>query len=67
MLAIIPLQDWLSMDSSIRKEDFQSERINIPANPKHYWKYRMHIYIEDLLENKLFNKRIKEMINVSGR
>ena len=67
MLAIIPLQDWLSIDSSVRNKDCRAERINIPANPQHYWRYRMHIYIEDLLENKLLTDRIKELIDLSGR
>ena len=67
ILAIIPLQDWLMIDSSVRKEDFKSERINIPSNPRHYWRYRMHIYIEDLLNNKLLSERIKQMITYSGR
>ena len=67
MLAIIPLQDWLSNDSSVRNKDCPAERLNIPANPHHYWRYRMHIYIEDLLENKLLTDRIKELIDLSGR
>lgn len=67
ILTIIPLQDWLSIDSSVRKEDFLSERINIPSIPRHYWRYRMHTYIEDLLDNKLLTERIKQMIISSGR
>lgn len=67
ILAIIPLQDWLSIDSSVRKEDPRSERINVPSNPRHYWRYRMHLYIEDLLNNQLLNERIKQMVLASGR
>ncbi len=67
MLAILPLQDWLSMFPDLRREDPNSERINIPANPKHYWSYRMHLNIEDLLENKNFTKTIESMIEKSGR
>jgi 4-alpha-glucanotransferase len=49
MLVILPLQDWLSTDGSIRNQDTNGERINNPANPKHYWRYRMHLNIEELL------------------
>jgi len=61
------LQDWLSMNEKIRLSDPQSERINIPSNPNHYWKYRMHITIEDLIANHELVNSIAEMIRLSGR
>ena len=61
MLAIFPLQDWLSIDGTLRNPDATSERINIPAVPDHYWKYRMHLTIEDLLAAEDLNKTIKEL------
>lgn len=67
MLTILPLQDWLSMFPDLRREDPNSERINIPANPKHYWRYRMHLNIEELIENKNFTKTVKSLIEKSGR
>jgi len=67
MLVILPLQDWLSMDGDIRNKNPEEERINIPSNPQHYWRYRMHINIEELIENNSFNTRIKEMLQNSGR
>ena len=45
MLTILPLQDWLAMDHELRRKDARQERINIPANPNHYWRYRIHISI----------------------
>ncbi len=67
MLTILPLQDWLSTDGKIRKQDYDSERINIPANPRHYWRYRMHLSIEDLINNQEFIDKIKDLIAKSGR
>ena len=66
-LCVISLQDWLSMNEKIRLSDPQSERINVPSNPNHYWKYRMHITIEDLIANHELVNSIAEMIRLSGR
>jgi 4-alpha-glucanotransferase len=51
MLCILSLQDWLAIDEELRLPDANAERINIPANPKHYWRYRMHINIESLRQS----------------
>lgn len=67
MLAILPLQDWLAMDTKNRKTDAFSERINVPADPNHYWGYRMHISMEKLIENNLFNNEVKIIINYTNR
>jgi len=67
MLAIIPLQDWLSLDGEIRRVDENSERINVPANPKHYWKYRMHLDLETLLNAKQINEKIRRLIKQAQR
>ena len=67
MLALIGFQDWTSMDESLRAPDPQQERINIPADPHHYWRYRMHLTLEELLQADAFNEKIKEMIIQSGR
>lgn len=61
MLAIFPLQDWLSIDGTLRKSAPASERINIPAVADHYWKYRMHITVEELLAATALNEKIKEL------
>ena len=58
MLVIIPLQDWLSVDANLRVENPDEERINIPAISQHYWKYRMHLTLEKLLEAKDINDYI---------
>lgn len=67
MLCILSIQDWLATDEALRLPDADAERINIPANPKHYWRYRMHLNIEDLASDKRFVQSITEMISQSGR
>ena len=67
MLCLLSLQDWLAMDETLRLPDADAERINIPANPRHYWRYRMHLTIEQLLKEDDFNNEIKTLITQSGR
>ncbi|MDO9373122.1 MAG: 4-alpha-glucanotransferase [Ferruginibacter sp.] len=67
MWSILQLQDLLGIDETIRRNDPHEERINIPADPKHYWRYRMHIGLEKLALNQSFNQTLKEFVQVSGR
>jgi 4-alpha-glucanotransferase len=67
MLVVIPLQDWLSIDKSLRRKNEDEERIHIPANPRHYWKYRMHLPLEELLKARELNERIKYLIQNTKR
>ena len=67
MLTILPLQDWLSMDGALRRQDPNAERINVPANSRHYWRYRMHLTVEQLAAAKDFNETLSVMIAASGR
>ena len=55
------------MSETLRRENPQEERINNPANPKHYWQYRMHISLEDLIKEKEFNKELSGYVEHSGR
>ncbi|MFM9907791.1 MAG: 4-alpha-glucanotransferase [Chitinophagaceae bacterium] len=67
MWSIFQLQDLLGINESIRREHADEERINIPANSKHIWKYRMHLSLEELIKEKEFNTELKEYIEASGR
>ena len=67
LLCILSFQDWLSMDEEIRYPNVDAERINVPANPRHYWRYRMHLTLEELMKNNKFNEKMKEMIDAAGR
>ena len=67
MLAVFPLQDWLSMDASLRAADPKAERINDPADPNNKWCWRMHLTTTQLLESAEFCTRVAGMIKDSGR
>ena len=67
MLTVLPLQDWLSMDPVLRRENPNEERINVPANSRHYWRYRMHLTVEKLAAAKEFNETLTGLIAACGR
>jgi 4-alpha-glucanotransferase len=67
MWSIFQLQDLMGMDEFIRRPDYESERINIPAISAHYWRYRMHITLEQLLRETNFNDELKKYVESSGR
>lgn len=63
MWVILPWQDWMSIDETLRNSDINAERINVPANPENYWRYRMHISLEQLLTETDLNNTIKSLCN----
>jgi len=67
MWSIFAIQDILGMDAKIRLQNAGAERINNPGNPNHYWRYRMHINLEDLMDQTDFNTEIRELLIASGR
>ncbi len=67
MLCVLSLQDWLAMDERLRLPDADAERINIPANPKHYWRYRMHLNIEDLLQDEEWMDSVRGLVRENNR
>ena len=68
MLCILPLQDWISIDGNVRYPgNPEDERINVPAIPRYYWRYRMHLTLEDLLSKSDLNGTLKGMIRGSSR
>ncbi|MCI9607196.1 MAG: 4-alpha-glucanotransferase [Muribaculaceae bacterium] len=67
MLCILPLQDWLSIDGEIRRQDPRQEQINDPANPANRWCYRMHITLRTLAEQHDLNSYLRKKIKASGR
>ncbi|MBQ2608214.1 MAG: 4-alpha-glucanotransferase, partial [Paludibacteraceae bacterium] len=64
MWVILPLQDWFAINDDVRLPDQHAERINVPANPRHFWNYRMHISIEDLLKKDEFNAQVRRLTSV---
>ncbi|RYY97511.1 MAG: 4-alpha-glucanotransferase [Chitinophagaceae bacterium] len=67
MWSIFQLQDLLGMSETLRRENPAEERINQPADPKHYWRYRMHLPLEGLIREKEFNTELRDYIVNSGR
>ena len=67
MWAIFPIQDLLAIDGQLRRTIPEEERINVPANPQHYWRYRFHMNIEDLLSEERLNENIRQMVTSAGR
>ena len=67
MWAVFQLQDLLATNDSLRLEDPYAERINIPGDPNHYWRFRMHLPIEELIKNDTFNQDLNYLISVNNR
>jgi 4-alpha-glucanotransferase len=67
MLAVFPLQEFLATDEKLTNPVIENERINNPAVFPHYWRYRMHLNVENLKENSEFNQKISNWVKDSGR
>ncbi|MBU6120356.1 4-alpha-glucanotransferase [Hymenobacter siberiensis] len=67
MWAIFPLQDLLAMDSHLRRANPHEEQINVPSNPNHFWKYRLHFPLEELVDAVGFNEPLRALVAASGR
>jgi 4-alpha-glucanotransferase len=67
MWSIFQLQDLLGMDGQLRRKDVDAERINVPANPKNYWRYRMHLTLEALQQAEEFNDALNRAIRAASR
>ena len=67
MLCLLGLQDFFSIDAAFCRPDPREEQINDPANPEQYWRYRMHVTIEELMSATAFNEKLRGLIQRSGR
>lgn len=67
MWSIFQLQDLLGMDEVLRRPDVDAERINIPAEPRHYWRYRVHLTLEALGREESFCGLLKNLVRQAGR
>jgi 4-alpha-glucanotransferase len=67
MWSIFQLQDLLGMDGKLRRADVDAERINVPANPNHYWRYRLHLPLEQLQREAEFNLHLSQLLRECGR
>jgi 4-alpha-glucanotransferase len=67
ILVILPLQDWLSLSEELRSDDIEHERINVPAVAHHYWRYRMHLSLGELIGATNLNEKIQDLIVEGNR
>lgn len=67
MWCIFQWQDLIAIDENLRSSDPAKERINDPANTNNKWNYRMHISLENMLDQNTFNDDWKKMIEKCGR
>jgi 4-alpha-glucanotransferase len=67
MWSIFQLQDLFGIDGDLRHTDVEAERINVPAIPNYYWRYRMHLTLEQLLKEKKFNAHLTQLLSENGR
>ena len=67
MWAIFPIQDFLSLNDKLRRDNPEDDRINVPSESNRYWRFRCNIALEDLLKADTFNNEIMQMVNLSGR
>eukprot|EP01128_Nolandella_sp_AFSM9_P004980 TRINITY_DN2352_c0_g3_i4.p1 TRINITY_DN2352_c0_g3~~TRINITY_DN2352_c0_g3_i4.p1 ORF type:complete len:679 (-),score=75.33 TRINITY_DN2352_c0_g3_i4:75-2111(-) len=67
MWVIVPLQDFFGIFDDLRVADPASEQINHPENPEHYWRYRMHISLDELLEHPTFTDTVRGLVTSSAR
>ena len=67
MLAIFPLQDWLALDTGLRRPDRNAERINQPADPHNHWRFRLHLDVHELLHASELNAAIEGLVKDGGR
>ncbi len=67
MWSVFQMQDLLAISPTLRRENPHDERINVPSNSMYSWRYRLHINMEDLLEENEFNDELRNFIKQSGR
>ncbi|MEZ4952462.1 MAG: 4-alpha-glucanotransferase [Saprospiraceae bacterium] len=64
---VFAIQDIFALDGKLRRENPAEERINIPAITQHYWQYRMHISLEELMHAEALNNQFYKLIAESGK
>jgi len=64
---IFPIQDVLALDDKLKAPNPKADQINVPANPKHYWRWRLNVSLEDLMKREDFSAMIKRLLTDCGR
>ena len=67
MWTVFQLQDIFAMYEHLRISCPYNERINIPGDANHYWRFRIHKNIEDLIGDESLNNDLNYCITSTGR
>mmetsp|Transcript_2035 Transcript_2035/g.6011 ORF Transcript_2035/g.6011 Transcript_2035/m.6011 type:complete len:951 (+) Transcript_2035:491-3343(+) len=65
--AVFPIQDILAMSPRYMTRPALEETINDPTNPKHYWRYRMHVNLEDVAADSSLMADLQAMLTATSR
>lgn len=64
---ILPLQDVFALMPRYSQRPAKEETINDPTVTKHYWRYRMHVCVEDLLADEQLISLLQDLLLLSDR
>lgn len=66
MFAILPIQDWLALKPKLCNDDPATERVNDPSISPFYWRFRMKVPLEVLINDDL-TPELRKLIRDCGR
>ena len=67
LLAIFPLQDLLPLSQRLPDCPPALQQINDPTNPQHYWRYRLHVTLEEVAADEGLRHLLTDMLQASMR
>ncbi|CAG9464665.1 unnamed protein product [Pedinophyceae sp. YPF-701] len=67
VFTVLLLQDLLALSDDLNTRPAAQETINNPAVFPWYWRYRMHVTLEELIAHKEFPATVRGMLASSGR
>ena len=67
MLCVLSMQDLLALFTDLPTLSPEDEQINVPANPHHYWRYRMPVSLERLMASPRYADALADLVRQSGR
>eukprot|EP00850_Spirogloea_muscicola_P013966 SM000097S24819 [mRNA] locus=s97:544160:552835:+ [translate_table: standard] len=67
VFAIFPIQDLMALKDKYSERPAAEETINDPTNPRHYWRFRLHVTLEEFLRDEDWLATIQDLLLTSGR
>ena len=62
------MQDLLALDGAYSEaRPALEETINDPTNARHYWRFRLHVYLEDIQRDERWVGALRALVEASGR